>query len=124
MISSEVYERGLSKNVTMTRSMSASAASVTLQLLHSWGCAKLRMRSAIARDRVPDKRTTPMPPRPEGVEMATIVSSVFIGADLGPEASRNGRNVRRGPCRRPDRGAGAEGAAGEARWAFPPDRQS
>src|SRR6476646_9185585 len=40
------------------------------------------MRSAIARDSGPDRRTTPMPPFPAGVEIATIVSKTKL-VDFG-----------------------------------------
>src|SRR5580700_8146424 len=104
--------------------MSASPASIEPQLRHSGGFGKRRIRSAIARERLPDIRTTPIPPRPGGVEIATMVSWVFIGAGLGLAAWRGGRSVCCGLCRHPDRGVKAAVEAAAEHWAFLRDTQS
>src|SRR5262249_11759309 len=54
--------------------------------------------AAMRRDSAPESRTTPNPPRPGGVEMAAIVSSVFNGGGaeeaLRPWAGSTGREAR------------------------------
>ncbi len=45
----------------------------------SSGCFRRNIGRAILRAFGPASRTTPIPPRPAGVAMATIVSSMFTG---------------------------------------------
>src|SRR5277367_3544408 len=65
-----------------------SSASEAVQDFHSWAGGRRRILDAIGRDSPPERRTTPMPARPGGVEIATMVSRVCTntggrGGDLG-----------------------------------------
>jgi hypothetical protein len=80
---------------------------------------KRRMRSAMERASAPERRTMPRPPRPGGVEMATMVSwSMVFAHKLGAIRRRPPSGQFRSPRRRPRRprpcaaaGRGAEAIA-------------
>src|SRR5438445_8452728 len=82
MTSSPVYECGPRKNVTTTSSTSPASPSSHIPTVAA-RCSRtesaeafLKNRLATADASMPDIRTTPMPLRPIGVEIATIVSSL------------------------------------------------
>src|SRR5438132_10540222 len=82
MTSSPVYECGPRKNVTTTSSTSPAFPSSHIPTVAA-RCSRtesaeafLKNRLATADASLPDIRTTPMPLRPIGVEIATIVSSL------------------------------------------------
>src|SRR5580658_3357158 len=56
-----------------------SEASCEDQGLQAGAAGKWRKRAAISRASGPESRTIPNPPRPSGVDSATIVSRKFIG---------------------------------------------
>src|SRR6516225_6704367 len=83
MTSSAVYERGAAKYVATTWSIAwpSRSSSVARCACHDChGAEIVRIDSATRRASAPDRRTTPSPPRPSGVEIAAIVSFRFIVA--------------------------------------------
>src|SRR5262245_12821662 len=61
-------------------------------LSHAPGRRRRKLSSASRCAAGPLTRTTPMPPGPGGVAIATIVSAAYIGAVFGRQSSVVGRN--------------------------------